>query len=143
MLQGTRPTAEVFTMGRGRSPIQREKCKHNAKATQQKTHTNHFIAMLSITGKMIVSRYIAESKTTDAGRFGHIGHCQSLYAVDKGLFGQNILHQFLLILLRICSQSVCPISLAMSATELKDHQRTNNGIEEETTVVHTQTGTAY
>ena len=31
-----------------------------------------------------------------------------LYAVDKGLRGQNVLHQLLLILLRICSWSVCP-----------------------------------
>ena len=27
-------------------------------------------------GELIVSRYIAESITTDAGRFGHIGLCQ-------------------------------------------------------------------
>ena len=29
-----------------------------------------------ISGKLIVSRYIAESITTDAGCFGHIDHCQ-------------------------------------------------------------------
>ena len=34
--------------------------------------------MLSISGELIMSRYIAESITTDAGRF-------ILYAVDKGL----------------------------------------------------------
>ena len=27
-------------------------------------------------GKLIVSRYVAESITTDAGRFGHVGLCQ-------------------------------------------------------------------
>ena len=34
-----------------------------------------------------------------------------LYAVDKGLCGRNVLHQFLLILLHICSRSVCPIQV--------------------------------
>ena len=29
--------------------------------------------MLSILGELIVSRYVAESILTDAGRFGHIG----------------------------------------------------------------------
>ena len=32
-----------------------------------------------------------------------------LYTVDKGLLGQNVLHQLVLILLRICSRSVRPI----------------------------------
>ena len=32
--------------------------------------------MLSISGELIVIRYIAESITTDAGRFGHIDFCQ-------------------------------------------------------------------
>ena len=32
--------------------------------------------MLMISGKLIVSRYIAESITTDAGRFSHVGLCQ-------------------------------------------------------------------
>ena len=31
---------------------------------------------VSIAGKLIVSRYVAESITTDAGRFGHVGLCQ-------------------------------------------------------------------
>ena len=34
------------------------------------------IAMLMISGKLIMSRYIAESITTDAGRFGRVGLCQ-------------------------------------------------------------------
>ena len=34
-------------------------------------------------------------------------------------------------------------SLDPSATELKDHQRTDDSIEEETTVVHTLNGTGY
>ena len=43
--------------------------------------------MLSISDELIVSRYVAESITTDAGRFGYIGLCQLrtklvLYAVD-------------------------------------------------------------
>ena len=32
--------------------------------------------MLSILGKLIVSRCVAESITTDAGRFSHVGLCQ-------------------------------------------------------------------
>ena len=32
--------------------------------------------MLSISRELIVSRYVAESITTDAGRFGHVGRCQ-------------------------------------------------------------------
>ena len=34
-----------------------------------------------------------------------------LYTVDKGLRGRNVLHQLLLILLRICSRSVRPIGI--------------------------------
>ena len=30
----------------------------------------------TVSGKLIVSRYVAESITTDAGRFGHVGLCQ-------------------------------------------------------------------
>ena len=33
-----------------------------------------------------------------------------LYAVDKGLRGRNVLQSLLLILLRICSRSIRPIS---------------------------------
>ena len=32
--------------------------------------------MLSISDKLIVNRYVAESITTDAGRFGHVVLCQ-------------------------------------------------------------------
>ena len=32
--------------------------------------------LISVWGKLIVSRYAAESITTDAGRFGHVGLCQ-------------------------------------------------------------------
>ena len=55
-----------------------------------------------ISSELIVSRCIAESITTDAGRFGHVGLCQlrtKLRAVDKGLRGRNVLHHLLLILL--------------------------------------------
>ena len=49
-------------------------------------------------GELIVSRYIAELITSDAGRFGRVDLCQLctkqsktvykvLYAVDKGLRG--------------------------------------------------------
>ena len=31
---------------------------------------------LSLSGELIVSRYVAETITTDAGRFGHVGLCQ-------------------------------------------------------------------
>ena len=57
--------------------------------------------MLSISismGEDIVGRYVAESITTDAGRFSLVGLCQLL----TNLFS-NILHQLLLILLCICS----------------------------------------
>ena len=58
-----------------------------------------------------MSKYVAESITMIAGRFGHEGLCQLrtelvLYAVDKGLRGRNVLQSLLLILLRICSRSV-------------------------------------
>ena len=39
-----------------------------------------------------------------------------LYAVDKGLRGQNVLQSLLLILLRICSRSVRPIQVLCSQT---------------------------
>ena len=62
---------------------------------------------MSISGELIVSRYVAESITTDAGCFSHIGLCQLrtklVYKVDKGLRGRNILHQLLLILLHTVS----------------------------------------
>ena len=32
--------------------------------------------MLSILGELIVSRYVAESITTDAGHFSYVGLCQ-------------------------------------------------------------------
>ena len=60
----------------------------------------HTVLKLLLSGELIVSRYIAESITTDVGRFGHVGLCQLrtklLYTVDKG--------RLLLILLRICSR---------------------------------------
>ena len=31
---------------------------------------------VELTGKLIVSRYVAESITNDAGYFGHVGLCQ-------------------------------------------------------------------
>ena len=73
--------------------------------------------MFSTSGELIVSRYIAESITTDPERFGRVGLRQLctklvtvLYTVDKGLCGRNVLHQLLLILLCICSQSVRPLT---------------------------------
>ena len=38
--------------------------------------SQRLIATLSISGELIVSRYVAESITTDAGRFGYVGLCQ-------------------------------------------------------------------
>ena len=32
--------------------------------------------IILLSGELIVSRYVAESITTDAGRFGHVGLCQ-------------------------------------------------------------------
>ena len=43
---------------------------------------------MSILDELIVNRYVAESMTNDAERFGHIGFCQlctKLYSVDKSL----------------------------------------------------------
>ena len=37
--------------------------------------SQRLIAMLLITGELIMSRYVAESITTDAGRFSHVGLC--------------------------------------------------------------------
>ena len=58
--------------------------------------------MLSISSGLIASRYIAESMTTNAGHFGHLGLCQLhtvsatyLYAVDKGLCDATLLHQLI------------------------------------------------
>ena len=41
-----------------------------------------------------------------------------LYAVDKGLCGRNVVHHLLLILLHICSQSVCPLTLLVCISSL-------------------------
>ena len=70
------------------------------------------IAMLSISDILIVSRYVAESMTTDAGRFDNVGLCQlhtkqfctqltKAYVAKK-----SCISCLLLILLRICSRSV-------------------------------------
>ena len=50
-----------------------------------------------------------------------------LYAVDKGLRGRNVLQSLLLILLRICSQSVRPI-LTSSNEPLQHHIQISIGI---------------
>ena len=55
-----------------------------------------------ISGKLIVSKYVTESITMIAGRFGHEGLCQLRTELYKGLHGQNVLQSLLLILLRIC-----------------------------------------
>ena len=53
-------------------------------------------ALLDILGKLIASRYVAESMTTDAGCFGHIGLCQlhtkllCIYTADKGLHRRHV-----------------------------------------------------
>ena len=65
-----------------------------------------------------MSRYVAESITTDAGPFGHIGLCQLrtkqvqvLYAVDKGPKYQITMYSTFMrdgqLLLEVLSQ-VCP-----------------------------------
>ena len=41
-----------------------------------------------------------------------------LYTVDKGLHGRNVLHQLLLILLRICSRSVCPTPISSQSVDV-------------------------
>ena len=55
---------------------------------------------------------IPTHKSSDECEIGQTVHFELivLYAVDKGLRGRNVLHQLLLILLRICSRSVRPIS---------------------------------
>ena len=42
--------------------------------------------MLSILGELIVSRYVAESRTTDAGRFDYIGLRQLHTKLGAGSF---------------------------------------------------------
>ena len=58
--------------------------------------------MLLISSGLNASRYTAESMTTNAGHFGHVGLCQLhtvsatyLYAVDKGLRDPIVLHQLI------------------------------------------------
>ena len=53
-----------------------------------------------ISGELIVSKYVAESITMIAGRFGHERLCQLRTKL------RNVLQSLLLILLRICSRSV-------------------------------------
>ena len=60
---------------------------------------------MSISGELIVSRYVAESITRRPLSTAY----KVLYAVDEGLHGRNILHQLLLILLHTCSRSVRPM----------------------------------
>ena len=80
----------------------------------------------TILGELIAGKYVAELITMIAVRLGHEGICQLCtklsYAVDKGLRGQNVLQSLLLILLRICSRSVCLIStkVAMSLYDIID-----------------------
>ena len=42
----------------------------------QHHYTNIMCVTSIISGELIVSRYVAESITTDAGHFGHVGLCQ-------------------------------------------------------------------
>ena len=63
----------------------------------------------------------------------HTVLCLVLYSVNKGLCGQNIPHQLLLILLCICSRSVRPMwtmYIAMSLCDIKiTHTFQNNVVE--------------
>ena len=90
-----------------------------------------------VSGELIMSRCIAESITTDEGRFNCVGfvNCiqnvcvfKVLYAVDKGLHGQNVLHQLLLILLHMCSQSVRPILTTKLAMSLYNTMKVHRSI---------------
>ena len=91
-----------------------------------------------ISDELIVRyRYIAESITTDAGRFGCIGLCQLctkqskttykvLYAVDKGLCSWNALHQLLLILLHTYLLTISLPDIDKVAVSLYDIVRISN-----------------
>ena len=76
-------------------------CNHSDNVNQTVQHTirdqlcrrGSLLRTLLILGELIMSRYIT-AKVLDV--------------VDKGLCGRNVLHWLLLILLRICSQSVRP-----------------------------------
>ena len=73
--------------------------RHNVNQTVQYTIRDQWcrkgslLRTLLILGELIMSRYIT---------------AKVLFAVDKGLCGRNVLYRLLLILLRICSQSVRP-----------------------------------
>ena len=61
--------------------------QHTILTRHHKTFALNTPAYGNVSGELIVSRYVAESITTDAG---HVGLCQlhtKLYAVDKGLHG--------------------------------------------------------
>ena len=58
---------------------------------------------------LLPSSVVVEKKKTKASQLFVTCVQNVLYAVDKGLRGRNVLHQLLLILLRIYSQSVRPI----------------------------------
>ena len=67
-------------------------------------------------GELIVSKYVhSRINNNDCGTFRPRRPlptaCKTvLYTVDKGICGRNVLQSLLLILLRICSRSVRPIS---------------------------------
>ena len=60
------------------------------------------LTMYRILDELIVSRFVAESITNDAGHFGHVGLCQLL---TKAYVAEASCNQLLLILLRTCSKS--------------------------------------
>ena len=57
-----------------------------------------------------VCKYWVNWSWADTKAFVNCVQSSVLYTVDKGLRGRNVLHQLLLILLRICSWSLRPIS---------------------------------
>ena len=89
--------------------------------------------MLSILGRLIVSKYVPES-ITDVGRFGHVGLCQLRTKLRKHKNKQNMFctqltkAYVLLILLRICSRSVRPIQLVsvVSIPKERNHSDINS-----------------
>ena len=72
------------------------------------------IATLSISGELIVSRYVAGSITTDCRAFGphrplSTSYTTVLYTVDQSLHCQSVLQSVVNWICYICSRSVCII----------------------------------
>ena len=72
---------------------------------------HHLMSHLRINDVVEAHCYVVNIGQTDREQIRSRQFCKQL---TKGLRGRNVLNQLLLFLLRICSQSVCPISFINS-----------------------------